>query len=57
MNPLEHFWQALSLLTRPDDPDHNDALIRDFARVSGLSEERVRLSLKQAMRLPNGARQ
>jgi hypothetical protein len=56
MTPMDHFWETLAFLVRPDDPDHNAALIRDFAKASGISEDYVRLRLNLAMRL-NGSPQ
>ena len=50
------FWDALSLLLLPDDPAHNAAMIRDFAKVSGISEEIVREKLNRTM-VPDGTRQ
>ena len=37
MTAVDDFWDALSFLLRPDDPAHNAAMIRDFAKVSGIS--------------------
>ena len=50
------FWDALSLLLLPDDPAHNAAMIRDFARMSKIPEEIVREKLNQTMTL-DGAKQ
>jgi hypothetical protein len=53
---VDEFFDALSFLLRPDDPTHNANLIKDFAAMSGISEEIIREKLKQAM-TPDGARQ
>ena len=57
MNGVEdQFWDALSFLLRPNDPAHNVAMIRDFAKASGISEETIRDKLNQTM-LSDRARQ
>ena len=53
---VDQFFDALSFLLRPDDPAHNAAMIRDFARMSKIPEEIVREKLNQTM-TPDGAKQ
>lgn len=53
---VDDFFDTLSFLLRPDDPAHNAAMIRDFAKASGISEETIREKLNQAL-MPDGARQ
>ena len=50
MTALDDFWNTLSFFLRPDDPAHNAAVIRDFAKVSGISEETIREKLAHAMK-------
>ena len=50
------FWNALSFLLRPADAAHNAAMIRDFAKASGISEETIREKLNQTL-VPEGAKQ
>ena len=47
MTAEDHFWDALSFLLRPDDVAHNAAMIQDFAKTSGISEETIRAKLNQ----------
>ena len=53
---LDQFWDTLSFLLRPDDHGHNAAMIRDFAKASGISEETIRQKLNQTM-VTEGAKQ
>ena len=48
------FWDALSFLLRPGDATHNTAMIRDFAKASGIAEQTIREKLNQIL---DGARQ
>jgi hypothetical protein len=56
MNALDEFWETLSFLLRPGDPEHNNGLVRDFAKMSGISETIIREKLAETLR-PNGATQ
>ena len=56
MTAEARFWDTLSFLLRPGDPAHNAAMIRDFAKASGISEQIVQEKLAQTL-LPDGARQ
>ena len=56
MTAVDDFFHTLSFLLRPDDPAHNAAMIRDFARMSKIPEEIVREKLHQALS-PDGATQ
>ena len=47
MTAEDRFWDALSFLLRPADAAHNAAMIQDFAKVSGISEETIRQKLNQ----------
>jgi hypothetical protein len=56
MKPQDQFWEALAFLLRPDDPAHNAAMMRDFAKISEISEETIRDRLAQTL-LSGGGRQ
>jgi hypothetical protein len=53
---VDQFFDKLSFLLRPDDPAHNNAMIRDFATISKIPEATIREKLAQTL-LPDGARQ
>ena len=53
---VDQFFDTLSFLLRPDDPAHNAAMIRDFARMSEIPEEIVREKLNKDL-APDGAKQ
>ena len=56
MTAEAQFWDALAFLLRPDDAAHNAAMIRDFAKASGITEQTSREKLAQTLS-PDGARQ
>ena len=56
MTAVDDFFHTLSFLLRPGDPSHNNAMIADFAKASGISETEIRERLAKTL-LPDGAKQ
>ena len=48
MTALDDFWAALSLLLRPNDDKHNDAVIVEFSKMSQIPKSIVREKLDKA---------
>ena len=51
----DDFWLALGELLRPDAPDHNRKMVRDFSKASQIPEETIWRKLRGRLNIPNEA--
>ena len=52
----DDFWDTLGELLRPDAPDHNRKMVRDFSKASQISEETIWRKLRGRLNIPSEAR-